>query len=908
MANNLTLAGAAFDTAGQKFGAGALSGGYGVAPGGMISGFPLTWECRFKRASAPSSLEVIMGQSGLGWFGMTSAGQVQFEVGVQSPVDIVSSGSYADGAWHHAALSATASGFVAVIDGAVVGTSTAAPQGVSFQPNGQSPPSQLGFLGVGNHGGALGFQFNGEIDEAAVWSTNRYTGAYTVPTTAYTGSEANLLALYHLDSNGLDSTAGPTFQPIEAYTQQTATAVGAVGGGWTDVGPSWSGYDAGGGNFDLSNTYIPGAPWNNGQLVRKAAGEAAVNARVQVRLQTAEAADLWAMMRYSALNGDGAATAILAKPGQVYVLQNGALSTSYGQANALAVGTWFDMQADVVQQGAVSVVTVAVYSVANPTVSALCSGPQLQSNVAYVTDPEVQNLSGGQGMFFYDSTQSGGGKVIRTFATFSGDQTAAATTYTLTGPPGGAVGAPSAAFTVQCTGSTTAAVTVTPSDGGGAGAGTFSPASVTFAAGSTNAGASFTYTPGSAGAKTVGVSNSGDLADPSSLTYTAVSLTTLGVTSAAALFSPGNWRGDTGRGGTAWRQSWCNGAWASWTWTASASPTAKLLLNSPNSSNRLSYFLNGVLTANLAASGNITIGGLIPSATNTLRVYLRSSPQSQRWASGANTVKVLGLQIDGASTPGQAATGRPWGLIVGDSITEGIEANGGTDDHLMDYSFLVGRALDQLGYDVGVTACGYSGWIHTGDGNPGDVPAYYSVSGSTGGTGGTYSDPASRWNKVDSGISLLDSNGIMSAYGGAGTPPAFVYVNYMTNEALTGLNVSDAQASVTQALAALRAAAPSAWLFVQVPFALYDASIFGNPAYLAALKAGVAAYRAANPTDAKIKLLDFGATFAQTISNAPYINGDGVHPLAPGHALAAPMVAQSIVSSLLGQARSATYR
>ena len=235
MAHNLTLTGASFDTTGQKFGSAALSGGFGVAPGGLVSGLPMTFEIEFKRSTAPGSLEVIIGQSGLGWIGMTSSGRIQFELGTSPPVDFTSSASAADGAWHHAAISAAADGFSCYLDGALVGSSSSAPSGLQFQAAG-SPPSAVGYLAVGNHGGSQQFQFGGEVDEAAIWSINRYPAAFLRPTGAYTGSETGLLALWHLDGNGTDSSGLP--------------AISA---------PSISGLTAGG-TSTISGTFVGGAP------------------------------------------------------------------------------------------------------------------------------------------------------------------------------------------------------------------------------------------------------------------------------------------------------------------------------------------------------------------------------------------------------------------------------------------------------------------------------------------------------------------------------------------------------------------------------------------------------------------------------------------------------------------------
>ncbi len=51
---------------------------------------------------------------------------------------------------------------------------------------------------------------NGQIDEIAIFNVSRRTSGFTPPTAAYTGSESNLRALYHLDSNATDSTGAST--------------------------------------------------------------------------------------------------------------------------------------------------------------------------------------------------------------------------------------------------------------------------------------------------------------------------------------------------------------------------------------------------------------------------------------------------------------------------------------------------------------------------------------------------------------------------------------------------------------------------------------------------------------------------------------------------------------------------
>lgn len=98
-----------------------------------------------------------------------------------------------------------------------------------------------------------------------------------------------------------------------------------------------------------------------------------------------------------------------------------------------------------------------------------------------------------------------------------GDSTPTTTTLTLSGPSSGVVNAASAAFTVAVSGPVAADIVVTPSSGGGGGS--FAPATVTLTAGAPSA--TFTYTPATAGAKTISVTNNQGLANPASLAFAA---------------------------------------------------------------------------------------------------------------------------------------------------------------------------------------------------------------------------------------------------------------------------------------------------------------------------------------------------------------------------------------------------
>ena len=365
----------------------------------------------------------------------------------------------------------------------------------------------------------------------------------------------------------------------------------------------------------------------------------------------------------------------------------------------------------------------------------------------------------------------------------------------------------------------------------------------------------------------------------------------LGVTSPAVRFSPGVWAGDAGRGGAKSRTTWNSGAWCVWRWTtAAAHPSATLRLANPTPGSAVSYFLDGTLTdaVPVPASGGIAIQGLTAPGPHTLRVFTRHSRQEARWA-GGNAFTVSGLTLDDGAAPLTLPPRRPWILIVGDSITEGIGAGEGTgagdgDSALADYSFLVGRGLEAAGYDPAVSACGYSGWLRPGDAH-GDVPAYFPPSGEA------------RWNKINARVSLLDGRGHLSGWGGMGEEPAAILLNYGVNECLSGTDPAALSVSVTGALTALRRAAPHARLLVLVPPGLADTRVYpAGPRTIAALDSGVAAYRRTHPADKNAVQIDLGAGTAHALASPAY--GGGVHPNAAGHAFLAPLVLQAVLRFL----------
>ncbi len=366
----------------------------------------------------------------------------------------------------------------------------------------------------------------------------------------------------------------------------------------------------------------------------------------------------------------------------------------------------------------------------------------------------------------------------------------------------------------------------------------------------------------------------------------------LPVDSPALVFSPGNWVGDNGRAGAVYRQTWNPGAYVRITWetpTGKVAPT--LLLDTsiyPDKARPpvLACSLDGKWSGNLPCTREIQIPGMTEPGRHVLTVYLKRSDQHHRWGtpaqSGWNVVRLTGVRVDADSKPAISPVARPWALIVGDSITEGCGAY-----ELEGYSHLVGQALRSVGYEYGISACGWSGWLHRGDDPPGDVPGYYTIARSTNGTGGQYDDANSRWNKIDAAHSLLDSGGHISAYGPTGQEPAVILINYGTNDAIHKTNPGDVRASMAQAIHSLRKAAPRAHLFILIPFGQYKA---------VELKQTVEDFQSAHPDDTRISIIDLGPDVARSLDANGYWGS--LHPNARAHATLAAQITARMLTTL----------
>ena len=657
-------------------------------------------------------------------------------------------------------------------------------------------------------------------------------------------------------------------------TAGTAGTTTGAGDGWIDLSGNKASVNGAPSRLNLVGS---ASSFSNSEVLLRPASENVRDQRIVTTLDGSYSGALYNVLRWQGANTD---YMLGTENNQIKIFRNvsGSLTALGSVVSYSAAPAATDVIRVTCDATGASPTTVTITAYDVTTATTLATSTQTDS-----TGPQVAGQPGYMG---YSNTA-----IIISSQTYNLSAPPVATSYTQAlSASAGNTGSP---VTVTYTPNGTTTAVVTPAQTGVTGS--FSPTTVTLN-GTTPVTAVFT--PSTAGTSTITATNSSTLTNPSSATYTVSTpapSVVVGISSAAWRFSPGNWAGDTGRGGTVYRRSWCNGAYATVYWTASSSPTATLSITNATTSSAISYVLNGKLTDNVtvASTGGIALSGITASAANVLTVYCRNSQQTSRWAN-ANSYKVTDLTLDAGSVAGSAPTwnGR-WVLEVGDSITEGIAANNGSDSNLSDYSYLVGQSLLQQGYDYGVSACGYSGWIQTGDGyGSGDVPRYYYVSG------GTYQgDAVSRWNQIDSTTSLLDSNSHISGYGATAQEPSAITFNYATNEVLSTLSASDMRLAVTGTLTRMRAAAPAAWLLVYVPFNLYSTAIYtGSAAYITALKGGVSDYQASNPADAKALLIDFGSPFASLLASI----SSGVHPGTTGHALIASYAVGAILPKLVG--------
>lgn len=196
MAYNLVMNNPTYGTG--RFGS-SLQSGYGLTSDIVLpSTGVFTMECWVKRGYS-GALRVICGCNYFGWIGI-SAEKAHARYGVDvNEVELNSDVTITDGAYHHLALVVGDSGGKLFVDGILQASNSK----TYSQAGGTTPP--VTEFGVGVFGGVGGYVWAGEIDEVALYSIEKYNSNFTVPTSRIDNFDTGLVALWHLDDNGLDS-------------------------------------------------------------------------------------------------------------------------------------------------------------------------------------------------------------------------------------------------------------------------------------------------------------------------------------------------------------------------------------------------------------------------------------------------------------------------------------------------------------------------------------------------------------------------------------------------------------------------------------------------------------------------------------------------------------------------------
>jgi hypothetical protein len=314
--------------------------------------------------------------------------------------------------------------------------------------------------------------------------------------------------------------------------------------------------------------------------------------------------------------------------------------------------------------------------------------------------------------------------------------------------------------------------------------------------------------------------------------------------------------------------TWCKGSSFTQNFLASSTPSYVLhgtfTQPTPNPF-KIDYILNGTQHNGIVSSdGSLTVTGINPGATNTLQVFFGDNDGFfTEWT-------ITGCTMDIGSVPRAASAPGPAIIWYGTSITEGIG-----NAVPVTYAYLVTQAVG-----------GYAFANQSASGSDLTLP------GEAGWSGGIYPVTGTpRWNHIDSGISMLDSAGKLSAYGATGTTPNVIVVDTGANAAIHGVPAGVEQTQMAAFLPALRNADlldPDTTIIVIIPFGLYSTSQFPTgPTVINEIKAAIAT---ANQTASnKINTIDLGAnTSAYLLANG--LTMDNIHLNQAGHSYIAGLL------------------
>ncbi len=269
MANNLTLAGAAFSAGASGFGQ-AMSAGTGASAGNVIPASGGFYVEGFIDLASTTGTYVAIGSSDTFWIG-TSGGNIVAYYGSGSGDVPLTGPAFPFGTRPHARLIASEAGGALFVNGNQVASS----------PTKLSASGALFDTALGVHGFERtdsffgGYVWPGTVDEVAVFSGVPASGNFTPPSAPYPNGTAGLIALYHLDGNGLDSAGA-----AQATPTPTPAPTPAVTNAPDDPGILYSPY-----NWNV--THGAAASWNPGAYFKTLFGGASCTLNFDVSANAA---------------------------------------------------------------------------------------------------------------------------------------------------------------------------------------------------------------------------------------------------------------------------------------------------------------------------------------------------------------------------------------------------------------------------------------------------------------------------------------------------------------------------------------------------------------------------------------------------------------------------------------------
>lgn len=425
-------------------------------------------------------------------------------------------------------------------------------------------------------------------------------------------------------------------------------------------------------------------------------------------------------------------------------------------------------------------------------------------------------------------------------------------------PISGTPGSPTSAITITMNAPLAASESIALSDSGAGG--TFTPTSLSFA--TSDMAKTFTYTPagGSSGSIILTATGTGAFSATHNITCNvSTGPVTVPVTDANMFFSPYGW--DPTNSGQ--MEALTPGAYFKLGFTGTSAILNIVTSQNSGTEPQVEWSIDDAPFQLAQLTGtSLSLATGLASGSHQLELRYLAAGGGVGWGPPTQTVLVTGVTLDAGTMSVAPTLVRPKrGLVFHDSMGQGVYATGGgsggpnSDNALFAY---VKGLFTALNAEYGQLCFTGQGYTFAGAGGAGPVPLF---------TPGN--DTNSSWDKYRQGRSRLATGGFFSP------APDYIFVPMGHNDHTADQSNGGVLCQAVQGLlAALRAAAPSAWIFQVIPFSGQST---------AGITFGFNAYQAAAP-DAKCVLLNTqSSAHFNLLGNPTSVTVDGVHPFYQFH-------------------------